>query len=421
MKIALITNRDLGVWQLRRELIQTLIYNGHHVTVITPEGPFIEQIKSLGATVELIDMQRYVSIKTDIASVFQIYHILKKDKYDIVYTMTVKPNIYGMIAAKLAGIPKRFGLVCGLGYGFVQPQNMKQRLFQYILHKMYRLGGLCTNQYVFQNFDDRDLMIEKNIISKDKTVVIKSSGIDLELYSPNNVNKNQVIRIRNNEFGVNDDTIVVGVITRMTVTKGIRDFIQASRIATEWNIKVMFIAVGECELDDSDYLQRNELKETSNFKWLGFRTDIKELLQCIDIVTLPSFYREGIPRILLEGMAMHKPIVTTDNVGCRETVDNGVNGFIVPIKEPNKLADAIKKLVLDKNLREQFGENSFLKVKKEFEIKSVIKRLTEDVLGIKNIQFPDSFVSMLKLVDDDVNTNNSDIRQSHREGSREAA
>jgi N,N'-diacetylbacillosaminyl-diphospho-undecaprenol alpha-1,3-N-acetylgalactosaminyltransferase len=409
MKIALITNSDHEIVQLRRELVQTLIYNGHQVTVLTPDGPFIEQIKSLGASVEFINMQQYMSIKTDIVSMFQIYCCLKKNKYDIVYTMSVKPNIYGIVAAKLAGVPKRFGLVCGLGYGFMQPQNIKQYLFQYILHKMYKIAGWCTNKYVFQNFDDRSLMVEKKIINKYKTEVIKSSGIDLELYSPDNVDKNKVIKIRKNEFDVDDNTVVVGVIARMNVTKGIRDFIRASRIVSEWNTNVKFIAVGDCELNNRDHVPQAELKETHNFKWLGFRTDIKELIQSIDIVTLPSFYREGVPRVLLEGMAMHKPIVTTDNVGCRETVNDGINGFIVPVKTPDKFADAIKKLVFDKKLREQFGENSYLKAKKEFDVRSVNKRLIETVFGIKDISFPKSFIEKNNTADDD----NAEINDSN--------
>jgi N,N'-diacetylbacillosaminyl-diphospho-undecaprenol alpha-1,3-N-acetylgalactosaminyltransferase len=312
-----------------------------------------------------------------------MYEFFQKNKQDISFTISIKPNIYGNIAAKLAGIPKRVGLVCGLGHGFESAQNFKQHVTQFIVKCLYRIGSSCTQKYVFQNEDDQKLMIEKKIISSEKTYVIKSSGINLDIYSSDTVNHNVIQNIRTHDFKVDDNTVVIGAVARTTISKGIREFIQASEISKKWDIKVKFIWVGECNPEEPDSLTPDDMIETDTFQWIGFRNDIKEVIQSFDIMTLPSFYREGIPRSLLEGMAMRKPIVTTDNVGCRETVNNGINGYLVPIKNATLFAESVKKIACDKKILQQFGAASRKKVEQEFDVNEVNRKYFDKVFNIE--------------------------------------
>jgi N,N'-diacetylbacillosaminyl-diphospho-undecaprenol alpha-1,3-N-acetylgalactosaminyltransferase len=176
---------------------------------------------------------------------------------------------------------------------------------------------------------------------------------------------------------------------RVDWPKGVGEFLEASKIAQKWGEKVLFLLVGFRDPYHRNSISNDLLNPTETFRWLGKRDDIKNILALSDIVTLPSYYREGVPRSLLEGMAMGKPIVTTDSVGCRETVDEGVNGYLVPAKDSPALADAIHKLVVNKERREKFGKASLIKVQNEFSYKIVHKKILHDLLGIENPEIPD--------------------------------
>ncbi len=382
MKIAILGNSSELVWVLRRDFISDLIRLGHDITVVVPAGEMLENLASLGASISTIPLKRHTSPLADAFCFLKYWRLFRSGKFDIVYAITSKPNTYGIIAAWLAGVPKRIGLISGLGTGFIEAEGFRLRCLQMFARTLFRVAGRCTNKFLFQNEDDRRFMIEARIISESKTHVIKSSGINFDVFSPERIDSEAVLEMRTTLFGVEANTIVIGIIARAIESKGIREFIQVSEEAATWNRKVRFIHVGEFSASDPQSLALDELKETKMYRWLGKRSDIPIVVQAMDVTALPSCYREGVPRSLIEGMALSKPLVTTDHVGCKETVDDGVNGFLVPTKDATALAEAIKKLVFDDDLRLKMGKASREKAEREFDVRDVNRRIITEVLEL---------------------------------------
>ena len=171
-----------------------------------------------------------------------------------------------------------------------------------------------------------------------------------------------------------------------------RQFVEASERAAHWDAPVKFVLVGPLDPGSPDEVPEEYLrsKTSPRFAWLGFRSDVKEIVSLADVVTLPSYYREGVPRVLLEAMALNKPIVTTDNVGCREVVDEGKNGFLVPVRDSAAFASAVEKLVRDGALRTRFGSRSRAKVEAEFADTMVWKKVLNELYGLDDEDLIDS-------------------------------
>jgi len=181
------------------------------------------------------------------------------------------------------------------------------------------------------------------------------------------------------------------MISRIAQNKGILDFIDASTHFSDKKDNIRFIHVGSLESGSLESVLQSRIVETPLFKQVGFRTDIREIIRAADIIALPSYHREGIPNVLVEAGAMKRAVVTTDNVGCRDVVDHGVNGLLVPIKNPAALAEAIRILADDPEMRKRMGEAGFEKVKQQFTVESVNKKILEEVFGIADPMLPEFF------------------------------
>jgi N,N'-diacetylbacillosaminyl-diphospho-undecaprenol alpha-1,3-N-acetylgalactosaminyltransferase len=388
MKIVLINNNNSGIWGFRRDLITTLIYNGHEVYVFAPGKDFVNEIESLGAKHVQIPIYRFPHFTKDILFCWKLFWRLRTLKPDIVFTMTAKPNTFGAIVSRLAGVRRVIGLVCGSGVVFVSTyKTLKWKIVKRITRLLYKIGLRNMEKVWFLNEDDQKLFVDTSIVSRNKTIVIKSEGVNLNRYSPEKVDL-QIVQNLRNEIGIKENTVCILMIARATLSKGVKEFVEASRFAEQWDQSVKFIFVGPTEPNAMDAVDMDYLQPTSTFVYLGSRSTINELLTVADIFVLPSFFGEGIPRTLLEAMAMHKPLITTDNPGCRDTVIDNYNGFIVPIRDSVTLASTIKKLVNDEQKRKLFGENGFTKVCNEFAIEIVIEQVMRDVLYFDNFTIP---------------------------------
>jgi len=383
MKVAMCNNNDFGIWQFRKGLVKALIDRGIEVTLLTPDGPFVPRLKGLGAKHAAVPFYRFNSPLHDLRLCYKLYRVFRAERPDIVHTMSVKANTYGALAAWLAGVPRIVSLVCGAGHAFSKGRTWKHVILQRAVSWLYWLAGRIIARTWFLNKDDLSLFVESGLIDEDKAVLILSEGVNLRDYSPDNVDAQALARLRA-ELGIDASTRVVLMLARLNWSKGVRQFVEASQCAAQWGARVVFLLVGPPDPGSPDavpvaYLQS---KSSSHFIWRGFRQDVKELLSLADIVTLPSFYREGVPRSLLEGLAMKKPIVTTDNVGCREVVDEGKNGFLVPVKDSAALASAIETLVHDRRLCAAFGRHSRAKAQAEFDESLVVERVLAEVYGL---------------------------------------
>ena len=375
MKYLFISHYDKTFYLFRKGIVTALVDLGIDVVVACPYGNYADKIKSLGAKYVSLPMKPFISPIDDLMLIKRCHQIIRQEKPDLVHCMSVKPNVYGTIAARLAKTPRIVSLVCGAGHAF-NPGGLKKKVLRKVVSLLYRVGAKCSNVVWMLNNDDVNLFVSEKIAPESKLALIRSEGIDMQEYAL--TNKEQAAQEIRNGINVNANTTVVYMgLGRALWSKGVRQFVEASQILAQKNLPVKFALacpIGPKNKDTvpQEYLEKNQ---SQHFQWLGERSDVPELLAAADIASLPTYYREGVPRSLLEAMAMKRPIVTTDHVGSRETVDHGVNGFLVPPKNSLALAEAIEKLVVDKNLRHQFGEASYKKCQAEFEESIVVRRV----------------------------------------------
>lgn len=383
MKIALVSPDFHSIWVLHRWLVRRLIAEGHSVYIygvrVGVPAKYQRRLEGLGTVCVPIELERFISPAQDIRLLVGLYRQFRKEQFDIVHTFMAKANIYGAIAARLAGCRTIVGTIEGLGVVFSSKDGLGSLVLQKVLSFLYLLSFSLIDRVWFVNADDLEYLVSARILKRHKTVLIRSAGIDLTEFRPE-VADQRVIEQLKAELDIHEGNQVVVMVARLIWSKGVAEFVQAAEMLHERFPKVKFLLVGPEEQDNLQAVPRAYIEE-KQCDWLiilGFRDEIRELMALADIVVLPSYYGEGVPQTLLEGMAMGKPIITTDNVGCRETVEDGKNGYLVPVKDSKSLADAIREVIGDAKKMTLFGEYSRLKVEREFDEGLVVKRvLTE--------------------------------------------
>jgi len=392
LKIALISNTDFSLYNFRIGIINALLEKGYRLYLICPYGKYIEKLKRLDVQYSPIGLDRKgINPIKDLKTLHQLYRIFKREKFDVVHSFTIKPNIYGNIAAKLAKVPIIINSVTGLGYVFIG-KGLKNNILKWTVIGLYKIAFRFSNKVIFQNIDDLELFKKYKITDSDKSVLIKSSGVNTEKFSPQNVDKVGIEKLCD-QLGISRHCppVIITLITRLIWHKGIREFVEAAKILKKKYPDVLFLLVGPIDTENPAAVSKDYIEETGKegfIKYIGRRDDIRETLYISDVVTLPS-YREGIPRVLLEAMSMEKPIVTTNAIGCREVVEEGKNGFLVPIKNPVALADAVERLINNEELRVRFGKYGREKVLREFDERIVVKKtmqVYEEVKGKRRNQ-----------------------------------
>ena len=363
MKIAFLSHLDLNLFLFRLPIMIELVKQGHTVYAICPRGDKFDEFKKYG--IDAIDYKverKSLNPLKEIGTIRNIYRVIKPLNLDILQNFTAKPNIYGSIAGDKAKIPLIINAVTGLGSFYIS-KSKKAKLIKSVMEILYKHSNKKAHKVIFQNSDDMRYFVERDLVAKDKTVLIKSSGIDTEEFKPKEVLKTDVEK----------ENITVLMIARAIWHKGIKEYYEAAGLLKDRGIK--FLLIGDTDNGNPSCADESFLKN-GNVTWLGHRDDIKEQISKCDIFVLPS-YREGVPRTLLEAASMAKAIVTTDTVGCREVVDDGVNGFLVPLKDSKTLAQRISILVEDKDLRDAMGKNGRIKALNEFDVNVVVKQYLE--------------------------------------------
>ena len=292
----------------------------------------------------------------DLAALLALRKILKEIQPDAVLSYTIKPVIYGSTAAKLAGVTNIYSMITGLGYAFGQTSGKRGLLFK-LVKKMYRAGLACNESVMFQNSDDRDLFKELDIIPQNKTTVITNgSGVDLEHYFSSPIPKGSPVFL---------------CISRLLKEKGVCEFAEASLRLKKKYPQAEFRLVGPHDHGpDSIGDDLIATWQSGGVKCVGPVGDVRAELKNCSVYVLPS-YREGTPRSVLEAMATGRPIVTTDATGCRETVLEGTNGFMVPVKDISALEQAMEKFILKPELLQSMGDASLEYVAEKFDVNRV--------------------------------------------------
>lgn len=355
--IAFLSHLDLNLYLFRAPIIKELISKGHKVYAVCPSGDKNNKLKSLGCEVVNFEISRKgLNPFSEILTIYKIYEVIKPLGLDILQNFTAKPNIYGSIAGKRAKIPLVCNAVTGLGSFYID-DSFKSKVVKTIMNALYKYANSKAHRCIFQNNDDMKYFIDSGFVDAKKAVLIKSSGIDTETFVSQGAYKNEKINVL--------------MIARAIWHKGVKEYYEAATLLKDLN--VAFILVGDTD-EHNPSCATKEFLQNGNVKWLGHRDDIKNQIDKCDIFVLPSFYGEGVPRTLLEASSMGKPIVTTNNTGCREVVDDGINGFLVPVKDGKELAEKIKILVEDETMRREFGKASRKKAVEEFDVKVVVEQ-----------------------------------------------
>jgi len=369
MKIGFLSHLDLNLYLFRLPIMQALVEEGHTVYAICPRGDKFDAFKKYGIEAVEYNIERSsLNIFKEIKAIYNIYGALNPLHLDILHTFTAKPNIYGTIAGKLAHVSTIINLVEGLGSFYVE-DTWKNKILRKVIEVLYRGTFSLSNQVVFVNSDDPQYLKEKNVIVENKITIIKSVGIDTKEFDVKNIQQKDIEQLKD-KLNLEDEFVIL-MVARAIWHKGIREYYEAANILASYK-NVQFILVGDIDEGNHSAADRNFL-ESGKVQWLGHRDDILLLTALSDIYVLPS-YREGVPRTLLEAASMGKAIVTTDTVGCREVVEDGYNGYLVPIGDSRQLSDAIELLINDKEKREIMGKNGRILAVNEFDVHKVVKQ-----------------------------------------------
>jgi len=369
MTIAFLSHLDLNLYLFRLPIMQKLVEEGHKVYAVCPKGDYFDKFAEYGVEAIAYEIERSsLNPLKELKAVYNIYRAIKPLELDMLHTFTAKPNIYGTLAGKMAKVPHIINLVEGLGSFYIE-DTRKNIIVRTIIEKLYKLVFMISDKVVFVNADDPDYLESKGVIKKSQIEVIKSVGIDTELFNPSLIKKESIKQLRK-ELNIEGKTVVL-MVARAIWHKGVREYYEAAKLLSKYE-NVQFILVGDVDEGNPSSADKNFL-ESGDVLWLGHRDDVLELTALCDIYVLPS-YREGVPRTLLEAASMAKPIVTTNTVGCREVVKDAKNGFLVTVKNSKMLAEKIEYLLNNVSERNIMGENGRIMAINDFDIKQVVKQ-----------------------------------------------
>ena len=369
MKVAFLSHVDINLYLFRLPVMKALVEQGHTVYAICPKGEYSDTFENEGIVFKSYEIERKsLNLFKELKTVKNIYKLVKDLDLDVLHNFTVKPNIYGSIAGNLAKVPVIINSVTGMGSYFIL-QTKKAKIIKTLIKGFYKRANKKAHAVLFQNIDDMNYFKEQGLLSGAKPFLIKGSGIDTEVFDISKVQNSDVLR---QELKLEGKKIVM-MVARAIWDKGIKEFYAAAN--TLASDEVVFVLVGDTDEGNPSCADKEFLQDKA-VMWLGHRKDIKELTALADVYVLPS-YREGLPRTLLEACSMGKAIVTTNAIGCKEVVDDGVNGYLVPVGDSTILSEKIDLLLKDKTLRDAFSKEGRMKALNEFDVKIIVKQYLE--------------------------------------------
>jgi glycosyltransferase involved in cell wall biosynthesis len=361
-------------WNLvnfRSGLIRALVSHGYEVIAVAPFDEYAPQLTALEC--------RFVSLPIDnkgthpgrdLLLLWRFVRLMRKNQPDIFLGYTVKPNVYGSLAAHVCGVPV-INNVAGLGTVFI-----KGGWLNWLVRALYRMALARSCKVFFQNEEDLQLFVSGGLVDGSVSDLLPGSGIDLKKFAPAPLPGGSVIRF-----------LLIG---RMLWDKGVGEYVEAARLLKSRGLNAEVCLLGFLDAQNPtsiSKLQMDEWVAEGVVRYMGVSDNVREEIAQADCIVLPSFYREGTPRTLLEAAAMARPIITTDSVGCRDVVDDGVNGFLCRPKDASDLADKMTRMIAMPNAeREAMGLRGRKKVERKFDEKIVIDKYLsaiEAVLGKK--------------------------------------
>jgi glycosyltransferase involved in cell wall biosynthesis len=340
-KIVLFANTDWYLYNFRLSLARELRTHGHEVILLSAPGPFQNLLQDGGFQWVSFPLSRQgINPFYELETLWRLTRLYRRLNPDIVHHFTIKPVLYGSMAAHVLRIPGIINSITGLGHVFIDPEPVT-RLLRRLAGWLYRIN-LRGTEVIFENPEDHKIFIEWGFIKPEQGHLILGTGVDLDKFRPTAKENNPPIVLFS---------------SRMLITKGVLEYVEAIRILKEKGIMARFALAGKADPGNPASIPDEQIeawKRSNLVEWWGWQDNMPAALARTDIFCLPS-YREGVPNALLEATACGLPIVTTDTPGCRDVVTHGVNGLLVPVKNAQAIADALETLIKDPGLRHRMG------------------------------------------------------------------
>ena len=362
MKILVLANNDVGLYNFRKELLQALLNKGYSVYISLPYDDRVDELVNMGCIFEQTDVSRHgTNPITDLKLCHTYIRLIKKIKPDIVFSYTIKPNIYGGLACKHLKIPYVVNIT-GLGTA-VENGGMLQKF----IVAMYKIALNKAQKIFFQNKENMNFFTNKKI-AMGRYDLLPGSGVNLNkfIYS---------------EYPIKD-TIEFAFVSRIMKEKGIDQYLDAAKAIRSKYPNTVFHVCGFCEQEYESVL--NDLNKSGIIIYHGMVSDVKGMMQKMHCIVHPTYYPEGLSNVLLEASACGRPIITTDRSGCREVIEDGKNGYICKQQDSNDLINKIDKFInLTFEQRRDMGIYGRKKVEKEFDRQIVVDKYMEEIEKIQ--------------------------------------
>lgn len=361
-KFILISPKNRTAYNFRGDLIKAIIKEGYEVIVTGPNMDGVENITALGARFELIPMNKNgVNPIADLKYTRQLYKLMKREHVEASLGYTIKPVIYGAIAAKLAGVKRRTSMVTGTGYLFTAT-TLKAKILKVVALMLYRMGLSCAQTVIFQNQDDRNEFVENGLLKQEKTRIVNGSGVNMSHFTPEAL----------------PERMTFFMLSRALKSKGVREYLDACRIVKQKypDVRCMYLGAVEKMQDALTWEEVEAYIKDGTIEYFPETKDVREYTKQCSVYVLPS-YKEGTPRTVLEAMAMKRPIITTDAPGCRATVQDEANGFLVEVKNAQAVADKMIYMIEHPELVETMAEKSYEICQQKYEVGRVNECMIE--------------------------------------------
>lgn len=356
MKFILVSPKNRTAYNFRGDLIREIIACGYEVIVTGPNRDNVDKIEALGARFVEIPMDKNgVNPFADLQYMRALYKLFCAEKPDTVLGYTSKPVIYGSLAAKRAGVPNVTAMITGLGYAFTQ-KTAKARAIRAVMSLLYKPALKKADTVIFQNPDDRDETIRLKLVDAEKCRVVNGSGVNMERFKPLPY----------------PEKVTFFMLARVMYAKGIREYLRAAELVHEKYPDTKFMLLGACE-GIQDSISREALQryiDNGTIVYYGETDNVAPYYGECSVFVLPS-YREGTGRVILEAMATERPIIATDVAGCRETVRDGITGFLVPAKDSEALAEKMIWFIEHPEKIPEMGKASLEYCKEKYDVRKV--------------------------------------------------
>lgn len=371
MKVLVIGAYTKSLITFRGHMLRIFYVKGHEVIAIAPDSN--EEVETTlaewGVQYVNVFFKRVGSCPIqDMQSLWALYTTIKRIKPDLVFSYTIKPVIYGSIAASWAGVPKIYSMITGLGWTFNSAPGIKGKLLRRMVIQLYKISAKRNNALIFQNPDDQNLFIQLGIVKPGKTHRIYGSGVDLSHYSYSTPPL---------------DPVRFLFIGRLIKEKGLLEFVEACRILKSQYPDIQCDVLGRLDTNPGGITTEclTAYSEAEIVKFHGQQEDVRPFLEQASVFVLPSYYGEGTPRTALEAMATGRPLIMGDSPGCRETVKGGENGFLVPVRNPAALAVLMEKFITNPDFITPMGQKSRQIAEEKYDVHKVNQDIIK-ILGL---------------------------------------